>query len=61
MCHKRPPEETNADQKAKLEGKVSSDYYNLIGEKTPPAGRLEHLQLTEDKNRLSVGIQKVNT
>lgn len=61
MCHKRPPEETNTDQKAKLEGKVSqsSDYYNLIPEKTPSAGRLEHLQLTEDKNSLSVGIQKV--
>lgn len=63
MCHKRPPEETNTDQKAKLEGEVSqsSDYYNLILEKTPSAGRLEHLQLTEDKNRLSVGIQKVKT
>lgn len=49
------------DQKAKLGGEVSqsSDYYNLIQEKTPSAGQLEHLQLAEDKSRLSVGIQKV--
>lgn len=61
LCHKRPPEETNTDQKAKLEGEVSrsSDYYNLISEKTPSAGQIENLQLTEDKNSLSVGMQKV--
>lgn len=61
MCHKRPPEEANTDQKAKLGGEVSqsSDYYNLIQDKTPSAGQLEHLQLAEDRNRLSVGIQKV--
>lgn len=56
MWHKRPPEETNADQKAALEGEVSqsSDYYNLIPERAP-----EHLHLTGDKNSLGVGAQKV--
>lgn len=57
MCHKRTPEDTNADQK----DEVSSDYYNLNLEKTPPCGLFEHLQLTEDKNRLGIGIQKVKT
>lgn len=61
MCHKRTPEDTNADQKEKLEGEVSSDDHNLNLEKTPPGGLFEHLQLTEDKNRLSIGIQKVKT
>lgn len=61
VCQKRPPEETNTDQEAKLEGEVSqsSDYQHLIREKTPPTGRLEDLQLTEDRTRLSVGLQKV--
>lgn len=63
MCHKRPPEVPNTDQKAKLVGEASqsSDYYNLIQEKTLSAGRLEHPQLTDDKNRLSVGIEKVKS
>ena len=63
MCHQMPPEETNTGQKAKVEGEVSqrSDYYNLIREKTPLAGHLEQLQLTEAKNRHSIDIQKVKT
>lgn len=61
MCHKRTPEDTNADQKEKLEGEASSNCHKLNLEKTPPCGLFEHLQLTEDKNRLSIGIQKVKT
>lgn len=63
MCHKRRTEDTNTDQKAKLEGEIgqSCDYYNLILETAPPAGHYEHLQLAKDKNKLSIGIQKVKT
>ncbi|XP_056873826.1 SHC-transforming protein 1-like isoform X2 [Takifugu flavidus] len=62
MCHKRRTEDTNTDQKAKLEGEIgqSCDYYNLFLETAPPAGHSEHLQLTKDKNKLSIGIQKVS-
>lgn len=56
-CHKRHTGDTNTDQKAKLEG----DYYNLFLETAPPVGRSEHLHLTKDKNKLSIGIQKVKT
>lgn len=63
MCHKRRTEDANTDQKAKLEGEISQscDYYNLFLETAPPVGHSGHPQLTKDKNKLSIGIQKVKT
>ncbi len=61
LCHKWSQEETTTDLKAKQGSEVSEhpDYYNVSPRKTPLAGAIEELQLTQEERKQDAEMQRV--